>query len=891
MKKIISLIVCVAMLAAALAMTVPANANGADGLTFTATTSYVCDKDVANINTFEAVLSLPENVTGRGGVIIGNYDQSPCVSFEIDENGVPRVYTNPVIGNASDTNFRFYSVHVNTGEKLHLAIVRDGGKVTCYVNGEFAEEMEDTYSDALTLNGLALGGDLRELNPHYFKGTLYSATMFSDARTEDEIAADASGALVNTDSLIAHYDLTNVSKRDVISDASGNGYDMRHRFGLTFDKDSLYDTAKEITEIPRTFEATVCFPDSTDNDLRGGVILGNHPNAGNVSFEIAAGGLPRLYTEGGNYVFGESTDGYTVDLYTGKPEHIAIVVDEAQNSVLCYHNGKLLGQEKLAESHSYNAKGLVMGGDLRLKNDQYFKGNILNAAIFSSARSLEDIKNDMGTIPTDSSLIAWYDTSSLENASIISDKSGNGYDMKRRMLWMDETKERVLGKDYAYSFAVIGDTQVIARDEVDGKFDGYFAKIYDYVVTNKESKNIQFVMGLGDITDTFSWYADSATHTPKEWELAMANIKKMDGVVPYSIVRGNHDEVQFFNEYVKYEDYKNVLDGSFEENMLNTYQMLDIGEVKYLIFSLDYGPSDEVLKWASDIIEANPDRNVIITTHAYLFRDGTTLDDNDECPPSEDPISIGKNDGDDMWDKLIKKHENIVLVMSGHDPSPTIVKTETQGDNGNVVTQLLIDPQNLDKDLEPMGMVAMLYFSEDGKNVDVEWYSTIQERFYREENVFSMTLDTVDHVEPDDDTDEDNSEENNSNNNGNIENNENNAADKNDGNDDDVQNNGGVNADSKPDADEPIVEEEPKEEPDENSKDDPKDEPSEPPKDEPKDAEAETDGKESQNETDKTQTNKKDVVGCGSSANASALLIALIPLMLCVIIRRKKTEN
>lgn len=835
--KIISITVCVVMLAAMLASLVPAYAVGTDGLTFTSTTSYACDKNTSSIKTFEAVLSLPESVTGRGGVILGNYANSACVSFEIDANGVPRIFANPVLGNASDTNFRFYNVHVNTGEKVHLAIVRDGGSVTCYVNGKVAETLTDNYSYEFMMEGLALGGDLRPENEQYFKGTLYSATMFSDARTSSEIEADASGALANTDSLIAHYDLTSVSKRDVIPDESGNGYHMTCRYGLSFDADSLYDTKKQIVESPKTFEATVFFPDNTSGSLDAGIILGNHPKDGNISFELTGNGLPRLYTAGADYVFGGSGDGYTVNLFTGKPEHIAIVIDESAGKVFCYHNGNLLGSgETYVAPTKYNTEGMVLGGDLRLTNDQYFKGRILNAAMFSDARSQSEIASDMNSMPTDASLIAWYDMSEMTSASTVTDKSGNGYDMTRRMLWMDETKERVLGRDYAYSFAVIGDTQIIARDQVDGKFSGYFEKIYDYVVANKESKNIQFVFGLGDITDTFSWYADASTHAPLEWELAMTNMKKMDGVVPYSIVRGNHDEVDNYNKYVKYDDYKNVLAGSFEENMLNTYQTLDVGEVKYLIFSLDYGPSDAVLDWASDVIEANPNRNVIITTHSYLFRDGTTLDDGDECPPSADPISIGKNDGDDMWEKLIKKHENIVLVMSGHDPSATIVRTQTKGDHGNTVTQLLIDPQNLDKDLKPMGMVAMMYFSEDGKSVDVEWYSTIQERFYREENVFSLSLDTVD-------------------------------VDENTGDGD-----GDDDGDAPSDESNPSTPSTPSKKPSTSTT---------PDEGTPQDT---TDAQD----TDDVEETDEEKSGCGSAVSASVLTVAIIPAACCLVKRKRK---
>lgn len=52
---------------------------------------------------------------GAGGVILGNYGaNTACVSFEIHENGVPRLYFVDAAGTTHD--LRFDSVDVRTGE-------------------------------------------------------------------------------------------------------------------------------------------------------------------------------------------------------------------------------------------------------------------------------------------------------------------------------------------------------------------------------------------------------------------------------------------------------------------------------------------------------------------------------------------------------------------------------------------------------------------------------------------------------------------------------------------------------------------------------------------------------------------------------------------------------
>ena len=134
--------------------------------------------------------------------------------------------------------------------------------------------------------------------------------------------------------------------------------------------------------------------------------------------------------------------------------------------------------------------------------------------------------------------------------------------------------------DSAFTFAFVGDTQKVA----------YFAPekmsiIYDWIVENAEAKNLKFVAGLGDITDNTEKY---------EWEAAISAIQKLDGVVPYSLVRGNHDGVFQFVKYVNYEAYTKQLAGMYK-NVMNTYHLVIVGTLKYLFLNLDHGPSDDVL--------------------------------------------------------------------------------------------------------------------------------------------------------------------------------------------------------------------------------------------------------------------------------------------------------
>ena len=78
---------------------------------------------------------------------------------------------------------------------------------------------------------------------------------------------------------------------------------------------------------------------------------------------------------------------------------------------------------------------------------------------------------------------------------------------------------------------------------------------------------------------------------------------------------------------------------------------------------------------------------------------------------------------DIFWETFVSKYENIKLVLCGHSPTDKLVLRKDETPDGNVVTQLLVDPQVTDVSLKGSGgagLVAMLYFSKDGSKIDVE---------------------------------------------------------------------------------------------------------------------------------------------------------------------------
>lgn len=495
--------------------------------------------------------------------------------------------------------------------------------------------------------------------------------------------------------------------------------------GRTFAENEFYTVSRPYESVPLTFEAWVHVP--TSDGARQGTIIGNYEGGVPcVNFEITTNGRPRLYVVDSE----KKVSDYTfsgVDVRSNGWTHVAIVYDAANAKVECYVGGTLRATKTdvPAIDPAVIKSAFALAGDNRAGNAQYFKGALRSVALFTNVRTAEQIKADMERVRhTDPHLLAHYDlTAPIVDGTIMDD--GNGmYDVLHVRTWFTD-KEPVT--DYAYAFCVVGDTQKIAINEPEK-----FHYIYDWILANKDEKKIAYVFGLGDITDK---------DTDAEWSLAADEIGKLYGAVPFSLVRGNHDSSAKFNATFGTDAYRAMFSGFYNKTKLETsYTTFTVGEVDYLHITLDYGPTDAELAWARGIVEAHPDHRVIITTHAYLFRDGTTLDENDVYPPRTPDSSNGKNNGDDIWDKLVSKYENIFLVLSGHDPCSDVIVTQTKGEHGNVVTQMLIDPQGVDAAEGATGLVAMLYFSNDGKTVSLEYYSTVREQFFMSTSQMDFTV-------------------------------------------------------------------------------------------------------------------------------------------------------
>ena len=526
--------------------------------------------------------------------------------------------------------------------------------------------------------------------------------------------------------------------------------DLTATDGVSFEDQQMYYADGKLADVPHTIEVMLYIPEGTDETVRAGTIVSTYTQLDTYYFHFDVNTTnTKLYPR---FEFKNLYDTSTSDLLRnfnfknatlepGEWTHIAILIEPQKNQLSCYKNGEFVQSNSAAiRLGDMDARvidyPLVIGNDNRFGQEYGFKGRIASLSMYSDVRTAEEISADYQNASyTDPDTLAHWEFTSADQGKNVMALAGPDLSYSKR--WVTEA-EMTHPTDYEYALVAMGDIQYIVENDVNNGTT-YTAQMHKWIADNAESKKIKYVMSMGDITN-----AD----TDAEWAVAAQAIKQLDGVVDYSVIRGNHDVYNGgtgLDTYFGDEDYLAQFDGTnggtYDGSLINTWRVMTLGSTDWLFVNLDFGATDAMVAWATDVIEAHPNHKVIITTHCYMHGDGTTCDDEDTGSTDE----ALHNNGHELWDELVSQHENIVMVLSGHQEFNLVTWTQGQGVHGNTVSQFLIDQQAVDKYYMnkselPAGLVTMLYFDQDGKTVSVEQYSPLRDAYFHTVNQFSFDM-------------------------------------------------------------------------------------------------------------------------------------------------------
>jgi predicted phosphodiesterase len=303
----------------------------------------------------------------------------------------------------------------------------------------------------------------------------------------------------------------------------------------------------------------------------------------------------------------------------------------------------------------------------------------------------------------------------------------------------------------AFTIAVLPDTQNYSE-----RYPDTYVAQTRWIVENQKSRNIAWVLHLGDITNN---------NAPVEWVNAVKAMRLLDGKLPYAMVPGNHDysdggncqdRSTLMNEHFPVGQYKGTptFGGTYDkepERLENSYHLFSAEGRNFLVLALEFGPRRDVVRWANEVVARHKDRAAILITHAYMYYDDTRYDwkkygANQRWNPHHYGVAPATNDdvtdGEELWNALVSKHDNFVLTLNGHVLEDGLGRTVTATPDGRRVHQVLVNFQMRPKGGD--GWLRLLEVASDGRGVQVYDYSpTRNQRNESPQNQFAMQLSGV----------------------------------------------------------------------------------------------------------------------------------------------------
>ena len=283
-----------------------------------------------------------------------------------------------------------------------------------------------------------------------------------------------------------------------------------------------------------------------------------------------------------------------------------------------------------------------------------------------------------------------------------------------------------------------------------------FERMTQWIADNKDACNIELVLHVGDIvyqngTPVAEWGTGDQTSI-QQWENARRAMRRLDGVVPYIMAPGNHDYGYFdadnrftqFNDYFKPTDNPLInpeqggilagmgLNAEGERTLENAYYDFTAPDGRrMLIFALEWGPRQAIVDWANEVAgrEEYSGHTKVLLTHAYLYHDDTRYDwaakgkSQSANPHAYAGTCVDTNDGEELWNELVKLHPRFELVLCGHVGGDMVGYLASENDFGEDVHQMLFNAQFLPFGGE--GWLRILEFMPDGETVHVRTFSPL----------------------------------------------------------------------------------------------------------------------------------------------------------------------
>lgn len=225
-----------------------------------------------------------------------------------------------------------------------------------------------------------------------------------------------------------------------------------------------------------------------------------------------------------------------------------------------------------------------------------------------------------------------------------------------------------------------------------------------YLLEHGKDENIVFLSHLGDLTQNGA---------QPEFAAIGEAFRLLDRRgVGYSVLAGNHDVKSSSDDQRGSTPYLDTFGpqrfadrstfGGASPDGYNTFHLFRAAGREWMVLALDWRLSAKGYAWAKDVIAQHPRTPVILTTHELVVEDDTL-----------------STYGQQLWDQLIKDHDQIFLTLNGHYwPAGRATRGNTAGHD---VHLHLTNYQN--RYFGGAAMIRLYHFDLDRGAIDVETVS------------------------------------------------------------------------------------------------------------------------------------------------------------------------
>jgi hypothetical protein len=264
-----------------------------------------------------------------------------------------------------------------------------------------------------------------------------------------------------------------------------------------------------------------------------------------------------------------------------------------------------------------------------------------------------------------------------------------------------------------------------------------FTSQMEWLASQKDSLKIPIVLHVGDVVDF---------NNTVQYQRASDGFSILDNAkIPYAIAIGNHDTnavgensgsaapgnanenlrtTSRFNSYFPAKRFTLQKD-RFEVNKSdNATYTFKAGGLNWLVVTLEFCPRQGVVNWANQILNHYPNHNVIILTHFYLTPNG-------EISPNN--AGYGDLTLQSVYDQLIKKHPNVLLVLSGHNDNSA--RRDDTGEKGNHIYSILQDYQF---ENYGNGLIRLLEIDPEASTISAKMYSPFLKQTLEDASQFTI---------------------------------------------------------------------------------------------------------------------------------------------------------